>query len=198
VPVCDLNSTYVSQLSVIQKSKPDLSKLGSKTYTRKMNPPLFHNCIRKVCALAAATLILPALAYAQNNQGDDQGNGGSGINLGVPNGTYVFHITGMVPAIAPATGLASLAAVGRVTYFANGTTSGVTSFSVGGTVVTELPFTGTFTVNADGSVSNTALQGGPPGRLLNFNLYPTPDANTLAIVETDPGTTASGIETRGR
>jgi hypothetical protein len=37
-----------------------------------MNPPLFHNRIRKVCALGAATLILPALAYAQNNQGDNQ------------------------------------------------------------------------------------------------------------------------------
>jgi hypothetical protein len=36
-----------------------------------MTPP-FHNRIRKVCALVAATLILPALAYAQNNQGDNQ------------------------------------------------------------------------------------------------------------------------------
>jgi len=48
--------------------------------TRKMTPP-FHNHIRKVCPLVAATLILPALAYAQNNQG----NGGPGINLGIPN-----------------------------------------------------------------------------------------------------------------
>jgi hypothetical protein len=36
-----------------------------------MKAALFHNRIRKVCALAAATLILPSLAYAQNNQGND-------------------------------------------------------------------------------------------------------------------------------
>ena len=52
--------------------KPDLSKLGSETYTRKMKASLFHNRICKVCSLVAATLILPSLAYAQNNQGDDQ------------------------------------------------------------------------------------------------------------------------------
>jgi uncharacterized protein (TIGR03118 family) len=34
-----------------------------------MNPS-FNNRIRKVCALVSATLILPAVAYAQNNQGD--------------------------------------------------------------------------------------------------------------------------------
>ena len=37
----------------------------------------FHNRIGKVCALVAATLILPVLAYAQNqggNQGGNQGN----------------------------------------------------------------------------------------------------------------------------
>jgi hypothetical protein len=39
--------------------------------TQKMNLPLFHNCIRKVCTLVAATLILPTLAYADNNRGDD-------------------------------------------------------------------------------------------------------------------------------
>jgi hypothetical protein len=32
----------------------------------------FHNAIRKVCALAAVTLILPALAYADRN--DDRDN----------------------------------------------------------------------------------------------------------------------------
>ena len=60
-----------------------------------MKASLFHNRICKVCALVAATLILPALAYADNNQGDR----GSGINLGVPNGTYAFQDSGYVPAI---------------------------------------------------------------------------------------------------
>jgi hypothetical protein len=37
-----------------------------------MNPPLFHNRIRKVCTLVTATLIIPALVHAQNSQGDNQ------------------------------------------------------------------------------------------------------------------------------
>jgi hypothetical protein len=161
--------------------------------TRKIMAP-FHNRIRKACALIAATLILPALAYAGNNQGDE----GPCFKPGIPNGTYVFNITGLGPAIPPATGLASLAAVGRVTYFANGTTSGVTSFSFGGTVHTGVTFVGTFTVNEDGSVSETDQQTSPPGLLLHFNVYSTPDANTLTIVQTDAGTIASGFDTRGR
>ena len=96
-----------------------------------MNPPLFHNRICKVCSLVAATLILPALAYAQNNQGDDQGDGRPGIKPGVPNGTYVFNITGFFP------GGAAVAAVTRDTYtpYANGsggTTRGVASYSIAG------------------------------------------------------------------
>jgi hypothetical protein len=159
-----------------------------------MNLPLFQNRIRKACALTAATLILPALAYAGNNRGDE----GPDFKPGIPNGTYVFNITGLGPAFPPATGFASLAAVGRVTYFANGTTSGVTSFSFGGTVYTGVTFAGTFTVNADGSVSETDKQTKPPGLLLHFDVYPTPDANTLTIVQTDAGTIASGFDTRGR
>jgi hypothetical protein len=156
-----------------------------------MNPPLFHNRICKVCSLVAATLILPTLAYAQNNQGNEPG-----INLGIPNGTYVSHITGLIPPTPGATTLVPLAAVGRVTYFANGTTSGVTSFSIGGQVQTGVTFVGTFTVNADGSVSETDKQTSGPGLLLHFSLYSTPDGNTLTFVQTDPGTIASGVETR--
>ena len=122
----------------------------------------------------------------------------SGIKLGVPNGTYVFNITGLVPPTPGATTLVPLAAVGRVTYFANGTTSGVTSFSIDGQLQTEVTFAGTFTVNTDGSVSETDKQTCGPGLLLHFSLYPTPDGNTLTIVQTDPGTIASGVDTRGR
>ena len=54
-----------------------------------MNPPLFHNCIRKVCGLVAATLILPALAYAQNNQGNDRIVGSWIVHATIPPS---FHI----------------------------------------------------------------------------------------------------------
>ena len=46
-----------------------------------INPQL-HSRIGKVCALVAATLILPGLAFAgsggQNNQGDNNNNQGNG------------------------------------------------------------------------------------------------------------------------
>ena len=104
-----------------------------------MNPPYFHNRICKVCSLVTATLILPALAYAQNNQGD----AGPGIKLGVPNGTYAFQDTGYV--LGPSGNLVPLGAAGRLTFFANGTTSGLVSFSIGRTVYSRVALKGSFT-----------------------------------------------------
>ena len=136
---------FLSFLS-FKNQKPDLSKLGSETYTRKMNIPLFHNRIRKVCTLVAATLILPTLAYADNNQGDDHGDG----RPGVPNGTYAFTQNGWVPANpnqAPVVdGQVPLANAGRWTFFANGTMSGVATFSAGSQAF-HIMFAGTFTPN---------------------------------------------------
>jgi hypothetical protein len=133
-------------------------------------------------------LILPALAHAQNNQG----NGGPRINPGVPNGTYSFTESGFY------TGGVFAAAAGRETFFANGTTTGVVTFSIGGTVYSGVTLAGTFTVNAGGSVSQTVYQTSPPGQTLHFINYPTPDGNTLTNVQTDPGSTVSGFATRGR
>jgi hypothetical protein len=44
--------------------------------------PRFHNRVGKVCALLAATLILPVLTYA----GTDNGKGNNGQNNGNQNG----------------------------------------------------------------------------------------------------------------
>jgi hypothetical protein len=141
-----------------------------------------------VWSLVAATLILPALAYAQNNQG----NGGPSINLGIPNGTYVYTISGYYNQVP----IVPIAASGRTTYFADGTTSGVSSFSIGGTVY-KVTVAGTFTVNADGSVSETEKQtSGPLLLTLHFDVYPTPNGNTLTILETDLGSIATGTSTR--
>jgi trimeric autotransporter adhesin len=46
--------------------------ISGRATADEMRGPRFHNCTIKVCALVAATLLLPALAYAQNNQGDNQ------------------------------------------------------------------------------------------------------------------------------
>jgi hypothetical protein len=154
----------------------------------------------KVCSLVAATLILPAMAHAQNNQG----NGGSGINLVVPNGTYAVRDSGYVFFPPGSTTLVPIAAVGRTTFIptgttnglVTGTTSGLVSFSFNGQSQSRIAVRGTFTVNADGSVSVTETQLGGPGLTLHFDDYPTADGNTIMFVATDPGSIVNGVSTR--
>jgi len=50
----------------------DTTEVSGRVIADQVNLDRFHNRIRKVCALVAATLIFPALAFAQNNQGDNQ------------------------------------------------------------------------------------------------------------------------------
>ena len=124
---------------------------------------------------------------------DDQGN-----KPGVPNGTYASHVTGYVP-LGPSGSLVPLAAAGHITYSADGTTSGVFTGSINGQIST-FPVQGTWTLNPDGSVSETDVQTvitGGPGLTLHFLDYPTLDGNTITFVQTDPGFIAGGIETRG-
>jgi len=42
--------------------------------------PRLHSRIGKVCALVAATLVLPTLAYTQDNQGQNNNNQGTRID----------------------------------------------------------------------------------------------------------------------
>jgi hypothetical protein len=109
---------FLSFLS-FKNQKPDLSKLGSKTYTKKMNAPLFHNCIRKVCTLVAATLILPSLAYAQNNQGDDlfSNNGLSYLLTITDASTGMFAARGVLTFHADHTVSAILSSQGGPVFF---------------------------------------------------------------------------------
>jgi hypothetical protein len=147
---------------------------------------------------SSATLILPALAYAQNNQGDE----GPGIKLGVPNGTYAFRDTGQVTLPGSTTPIL-IAAAGRITFIPTGTihgqvigkTSGVLTASINGQI-SPITINGSFSVNADGSVFEIEQQTGGPNALLHFTDYPTPDGNTITFVETDPGSILSGIDTR--
>jgi hypothetical protein len=147
--------------------------------------------VRRWLALVTASM---GLYLALPVRGLAQSDAGPGINLGTLKGTYVFNITGY---LTDASGnLLPLSAAGRETYFGNGSTSGVTTFSIKGQAVQRrVTFTGTYTVNADGSVSETDTQVN--GLVLHFDVYPTPDGNTFATIQTDPGAIASGFGTRG-
>jgi hypothetical protein len=172
-----------------------LWKIKRSVDTSKEKPTM-RLIVRRWLVLVTASLGLylglPVCGLAQNDQG-------LGIKLGVPNGTYVFTITGYLTAPAiPSNSQVPLAVSGRETYFPNGTTSGVTTFSIGGQVQSRVKFAGTFTVNADGSVSETDTQTSGPGQVLHFDVYPTPDGNTLTTIQRDLGATAAGFLTRGR
>ena len=81
-----------------------------------MNAPLFHNRICKVCSLVAATLILPSLAYTQNNQGDNN----QGDTLFSNNGlSYLITLTD------PSTG--AFVTRGVLTFHADHTVSSILS-----------------------------------------------------------------------
>jgi hypothetical protein len=177
-----------------------LWKIKRSVDTSKEKPTM-RLIVRRWLVLVTASLGLylglPVCGLAQNDQG--QNDQGPGIKLGVPNGTYVFTITGYLAAPAiPSNNQVPLAAAGRETYFANRTTSGVTTFSIGGQVQSRVTFAGAFTVNADGSVSETDTQTSGPGQVLHFDVYPTPDGNTLTTIQRDLGATATGFLTRGR
>jgi len=180
----------------------DRTDVSGRLTADEVNLDRFHNCIRKVCALVAATLILPALAYAQNNQGDDQGNAG----FAIPNGTYSFRDDGQVTVTPPGSSTPItllIAAAGRITFIPTGTmnglvigkTSGVLTASINGQI-SPITIKGTFQVNKDGSVFETEQQTGGPNALLHFTDYPTPDGNTITFVATDSGSIVSGIDTR--
>jgi hypothetical protein len=130
-------------------------------------------------------LVLPNRGLANDDEG---------IKPGVPNGTYVFTDSGyFVPPAVPS-GQVPEAGAGSLTFFANGTVRGVSAFSFGGDVF-RITSAGTFTVNADGSVSVTVTTS--LGDVLHFIDYLTPDGNTLAFVQTDPGSIHNAVARRG-
>jgi hypothetical protein len=176
----------------------DTTEVSGRVTADEVNLDRIHNRIRKVCAFVAATLILPTLAYADDNRGDDHGDG----RPGVPNGTYAFTNSGWVPANPMqhpvVDGQVPIAGAGRQTFFANGNTSGVSGFTAGGQVFF-VTLAGTFTPNGDGSFSATITitSINPPFTATDhLFLYPSPDGNTIAFFGTDPGETTNGVMTR--
>jgi hypothetical protein len=63
----------------------------------------------------------------------------------------------------PSGNLVALGGAGRITFFSNGTTSGLVSFTVGGKIFNRVVLKGSFIVHADGSVSETETQIGGLG-----------------------------------
>ena len=146
---------------------------------------------RRWLALATTSmglyLALPDRGFAQNDEGPR-------ITLGTLKGTYVGAFSGNI--VDASGNLIAFTVAVRETYFGNGTASGVTTFVFQGQAVqSRVTFTGTYTVNADGSVLETDTQSN--GFVLHFEEYPTPDGDTIAGIQTDPGVLSYSVLTRG-
>jgi hypothetical protein len=174
----------------------DMTEVSGRVTADEVNLDRFHNRIRKVCALVAATLILPTLAYADNNQGDDQGDGRHGITVATLKGAYVTATTGSITVNGT---VIPITLAGVWTFFGNGTASGVFTFAAipGGSILSGLhsTFTTTYTRNADG-VSFTATNTDPTGEVNTEELYPTLDGSTIASNQTTAGSFLSAVWTR--
>ena len=139
---------------------------------------------RKCLGLSLATglmglfLALPERAAAQ-------------VTVGTFRGTYVFGFTGYT--FDASGNHTPFGDAGRETYFGNGHAAGVFTYTTNG-FLTHRSFTGTYTVNADGSASETVTDD--HGVVTNFDVYITLDGSTLGFVETDPGVVSAGVATR--
>jgi hypothetical protein len=69
-----------------------------------------------------------------------------------------------------------------------------TTTTKGQSVQSKVAYTGTYSANADGSVSETDTDA--HGVVSHFDDFPSCDGNTIAFIATDPGVISSGIETR--
>lgn len=146
--------------------------------------------VRKGLALSLAAAGLMGLCLALPGRGRAQANAAAGVPAGIPRGTYAFSNAGYN--VDSSGNLIPNAVAGWETFFANGTTRGVTSTAVKGQAVQRR---GTYTGNPDGTVSETVTYA--QGVVLHFDDFPTPDGNTVAYVQTDAGAIASGVYTRG-
>jgi hypothetical protein len=149
--------------------------------------------LRRWPALSLATGLM-GLCLALPDRGMAQSGATAAITVGTLRGTYIYGFTGYT--VGSSGNLIAFAVAGRETFFGNGTSTGIsTTTTQGQAIQSRVTYTATYTVNADGSVSETDTD--EHGVVTHYTDFPLPDGNALSFIETDPGVIASGIETRG-
>ena len=112
--------------------------------------PTIRRCLALAIAFLGLYLGLSVCGLAQNDQG--QNDQGTGIKLGVPNGTYAVQESGYV---TDASGnLVALQVAGQITFSADGKVTALSSFSVPGIPpFSRVGASGTFKVNGAGGAT---------------------------------------------
>lgn len=103
------------------------------------------------------------------------------------NGTYLFAGDGFSISGSSQT---PLAFAGSERFDGAGRVAGTNSFSSGGTIARQAPFTGTYTLAADCTGTLTI------GTSLHFDVYASPRGDQFVYVQTDPGSVSATTEHR--
>ena len=104
-------------------------------------------------------------------------NQGVGTNYGFQNG-------------GPVVGFGNIGFTGRLVFDGNGGATGTESGSEAGAIVTGVPLSGTYSINADCTGNGTITPEG--GVATNFNFVVVNGGKTLLAIETDPMTVVTG------
>ena len=148
---------------------------------------------RRCLVLSLATGFI-SLYLALPDRGLAQSDSVPGVHVGTLKGTYIYSYTGYN--VDSSGTLIPFAVAGRATFFANGTLRGVsTTTTKDQPVQSRVTYTGTYSLNADGSVSEIDTDAN--GAVTHYDDFPSSDGNTIAFIATDPGVISSGVETRG-
>jgi hypothetical protein len=111
-------------------------------------------------------------------------------SLATLQGTYIYAYEGFTIENGQQT---PFAFAGQEVYYGDGTMTGVYSASTNGAVIQNIPYTGTYTVNADctSTLTTTEELG-----TFHYDQFLGPKGDEFSWVATDPGTVASGFERR--
>jgi hypothetical protein len=107
-------------------------------------------------------------------------------------GTYIFTADGVA---ISGEDKVPFALAGIEVYDGAGQVQGVLSSSTNGAIVRNVPFSGTYTVNANCTGTYTTTDSA--GNVVHVDQFIAPDGSELTFVQTDPGIVAAGSERKG-
>ena len=139
-----------------------------------------HTTKRLAFTLAFAAMLVPCVAYAGVR------HPGHGCSNATFNGSYGMNLTGTWPQGA-------IIDVGQAVADGTGNVTVTNTISLGGAIYADVPFTGTYSVAPNCTVTASFNATGFPTVTLSGAI--TDGGNGLFIVETDPGTSVGGTAT---
>ena len=143
--------------------------------------------LKKTCLVATVALAWPLLANSQPAPGNTAKTTCDATTL---HGVYVYAYTGFTTSGR----ITRFAVAGWAIFNGDGTLQGVSTTVTQGQTASQVPYTGTYTVNSNCIVAETDTDQN--GNVTHYDDFTAPDGNKISFVETDPNVVSSGSETR--